>query len=111
MVPSARTQLLDKLTQGDVTEASLMVVEGSTYAALKNALAANPDVNKTVLDLTDAELMRRIGAEGDHPEGWFFPDTYFYSSGSADLAFRPLGRECEPRHANGGRRLAAYHDQ
>jgi UPF0755 protein len=79
-------QLLDKLTQGDVTEASLTVVEGSTYATLKNALAANPDVNKTVLDLTDAELMRRIGAEGDHPEGWFFPDTYFYSSGSTDLA-------------------------
>ncbi len=79
-------QLLDKLTQGDVTEASLTVVEGSTFAALKSALAANPDVNKTVPDLTDAELMRRIGAQGDHPEGWFFPDTYFYSSGSADLA-------------------------
>jgi len=82
--------LLDQLTQGDVTETALTVVEGSTYAALKTSLSANPDVGKTVPGLTDAELMRRIGASGDRPEGWFFPDTYFYASGTTDVAL--LGR-------------------
>jgi UPF0755 protein len=78
--------LLDKLTQGDVTETSLTVVEGSTFAALRSTLTATPDVVKTAQDLPDAELMRRIGAPGDRPEGWFFPDTYFYASGSTDVA-------------------------
>ena len=83
-------QLLDKLTQGDVTETSITLVEGSTFAALRKALAANPDVVKTILDLPDAELMRRIGADGERPEGWFFPETYFYSAGTTDAAL--LGR-------------------
>ena len=57
-------QLLDKLVEGDVTQTSFTVVEGSTFAALRKALAANPSVAKTVLDLSDAELMKRIGAPG-----------------------------------------------
>ena len=45
-----------------------------------------PDIAKTVLDLPDAELVRRIGVPGTSVEGWFFPDTYFLAKGSADLA-------------------------
>jgi UPF0755 protein len=39
-----------------------------------------------VLDLPDADLMRRVGAPGTSPEGWFFPDTYFFAAGATDLA-------------------------
>jgi UPF0755 protein len=79
-------QLLDKLTQGDVTQASLTVVEGSTYAELRALLAADPKVARAGDPLTDAELMRRIGAPGASPEGWFFPDTYFFAAGSGEFA-------------------------
>ncbi len=78
--------LLAKLTQGDVTQTALTVVEGSTFAELKAQLAANPAIAKSALDLPDAELMRRIGAPGTRPEGWFFPDTYFFAAGSTDTA-------------------------
>ena len=50
------------------------------------ALAANPAIVKTVLDLPEAELARRIGLPGASLEGWFFPDTYFFAAGSSDLA-------------------------
>jgi UPF0755 protein len=78
--------LLDKLTQGDVTQSSMTVVEGSTFAEFEAALAANPAIVKTVLGLPRAELVRKIGVPGASPEGWFFPDTYFFAAGSPDLA-------------------------
>ena len=79
-------QLLDKLTQGDVTQSGLTVVEGATFAEFAGVLAANPAIVKTVLDLPAPELARRAGVPGPNPEGWFFPDTYFFAAGSSDLA-------------------------
>jgi UPF0755 protein len=79
-------QLLAKLTQGDVTQTSITIVEGTTFAELKRALRDNPQVAKTVLDLPDRELLARLGAQEAHPEGLFFPDTYFFAAGSSDLA-------------------------
>ena len=78
--------LLDKLTQGDVTQTALTIIEGSTYAELVAALKANPAIVKTVPDLPEAELARRVGLPGTSVEGWFFPDTYFFAAGSSDLA-------------------------
>jgi UPF0755 protein len=79
-------QLLDKLTQGDVMQVALTIVEGTTFAELKKALASSPAIARTVLQLPDGELMARIGAKDSKPEGWFFPDTYFFASGSTDAA-------------------------
>ncbi len=79
-------RLLDRLTEGDVTQTALTIVEGTTFEELKLALAAEPQVAKTLPALSDAELMARIGAPGIAPEGWFFPDTYFFAVGSTDVA-------------------------
>jgi UPF0755 protein len=61
-------------------------VEGATFIDVKRARKVNPDVKNTVLDLPDAELMAQLGAPGVSPEGRFFPDTYFFAAGSADVA-------------------------
>jgi UPF0755 protein len=98
-------QLLAKLTQGDVTQASITIVEGTTFAELKRALRDNPQVQKTVLDLPDADLLARIGATEPHPEGLFFPDTYFFAAGSTDLAI------LQRAHAALEARLAAAWDK
>jgi len=79
-------ELLARLTQGDVTQASFTIIEGMTFADVKRALRAQGQVRNTVLDLSDSELMTRLGAPGQGAEGRFFPDTYFFSSGSSDLA-------------------------
>jgi UPF0755 protein len=78
--------LLAKLTQGDVTQTSITIVEGWTMRDLKEALRADDEVTKTVVDRADAELMRAIGAPGSQPEGWFFPDTYFFAAGATDAS-------------------------
>lgn len=79
-------QLLAKLTQGDVTQSALTVVEGATFAEFSGVLAGNPGIARTVLDLPVAEIARRVGLPASNPEGWFFPDTYFFATGSTDLA-------------------------
>jgi UPF0755 protein len=79
-------ELLAKLTQGDVTQTSLTIIEGQTFADLKAALRAHKDVVKQVIDLPDPELMARLGLDAPHPEGQFFPDTYFFATGTTDLA-------------------------
>ena len=79
-------RLLDKLTLGDVTQTAFTIVEGTTFAELAGAIAANPNIVRSVLDLPVGELGRRIGVPGTGVEGWFFPDTYFIATGSTDLA-------------------------
>ena len=79
-------ELLDKLTQGDVTQTALTIVEGATFAEVAAVLKADPAIVKTVLELPEAELARRLGLAGTSVEGWFFPDTYFLATGSPDLA-------------------------
>jgi UPF0755 protein len=77
-------RLLDRLTAGDVTQASLTIVEGSTFGELKAALASDPAIVTVVH--SDTELMAKLGAGGVAPEGWFFPDTYHFAAGSTDTA-------------------------
>jgi len=84
--------LLAKLTQGDVTQTSIDIVEGATFGDLKRALRGNPDVKNTVLDLPDDEIMARLGTSGP-PEGRFFPDTYFFVAGSPDVAILNRARK------------------
>jgi UPF0755 protein len=85
-------QMLAKLTQGDVTQTSIVIVEGTTFADVKRLLKANPGVKNTLLDLPDAEIMARLGGSDTAPEGRFFPDTYFFAVGSTDAALLARAR-------------------
>ena len=78
-------QLLSKLTQGDVTQTSLTVVEGATFADFARTLRDSRDVTKSVLDLPHADLLTKLGIDAPHPEGQFFPDTYFFAAGASDM--------------------------
>ncbi len=78
--------LLAKLTQGDVTQTSITIVEGWSFRDLKEALRNSPVVARSVIDLPDAELMKKIGAAETDPEGLFFPDTYFFAAGASDTS-------------------------
>ena len=78
--------LMAKLTQGDVTQSSFAIVEGWTVRDLKAAIKSDAKIAKRAIDLPDAALMHDIGATEAAPEGLFFPDTYFFASGSTDAA-------------------------
>ena len=92
--------LLEKMVRGDETLAVVRLGEGSTFRQLRFALAQAESLQATTAALTDAELMRAIGAPGVNPEGRFQPDTYSYSKGSTDVAllkraYRAMQRRLE----------------
>ena len=79
-------KLLAKLTQGDVTQKAITIVEGTTFAQLKVLLKENVDLAHQAVDLPDGELLARLGSVETAPEGLLFPDTYYFAAGSSDLA-------------------------
>lgn len=83
--PVSPLELLEIITKGQVSQSQVSVIEGWTFRQLRAALAANPDIAHDTANLTDAEIMQRIGAAEGYPEGLFFPDTYYFAAGSSDL--------------------------
>jgi len=78
--------LLGKLTRGDTLLGKLTVIEGWSFRQMRATIAAEPRLRGDSHALSDAELLAAIGAAETHPEGLFFPDTYYFDLGSSDLA-------------------------
>ncbi len=83
--PISLLDLLRVVTKGAVKQSQISLIEGWTFKQLRNAINLSTDVSHDTVNLTDAALLQRIGATENHPEGLFFPDTYYFSTGSSDL--------------------------
>ena len=83
-------ELLQKLTNGDVSQSQIKFIEGWNFRQIRQALNSEPGLQHDTRELSDAEIMAKLGWPDQHPEGRFFPDTYFFSNGMSDLAI--LGR-------------------
>jgi UPF0755 protein len=59
--------------------------EGLRFSQVRAVLARAEMLRPDSRDLSDSQIMERIGWPGVHPEGRFFPDTYSYGKGSSDL--------------------------
>lgn len=76
--------LLERMARGDMTQRQVTFLEGWTYRQIRQVLRENPDVKQTLGEVSDEELMERLGSDIKHPEGLFFPDTYIFTPGSTD---------------------------
>jgi len=65
---------------------TVTLVEGWTFRQVLAELERHPDITATLAGKNDREIMALIGSEHEHPEGRFFPDTYFFTKGTTDLA-------------------------
>jgi UPF0755 protein len=83
--PLTPLQLYAKLERGEVSLAIVQFIEGWNWREVRAVLAAQPTLKHDSADMSDAELLRAIGAEERHPEGLLFPDTYFYAPHTSDI--------------------------
>jgi UPF0755 protein len=77
--------LLRKITEGDVTQHAITFVEGWTFRQMRKALDDHPGFRHDSRDMSEADLLKRLGAKVTSPEGLFFPDTYHFDAGSSDI--------------------------
>jgi len=77
--------LVDMLKRGDVLRERLTIPEGTTFEELRAQLASVAELQHDTAKLSDAQLLRAIGAVENNPEGLFAPDTYPFDFGSSDL--------------------------
>ncbi|MBF4988648.1 endolytic transglycosylase MltG [Methylophilus sp. 14] len=76
--------LIDILKHGTFDQFKLQLIEGKTFADFRQKLAQMPGIRHDTLMLSDSELMQQVSGQPIHPEGWFFPDTYFLDAQSSD---------------------------
>ena len=77
--------LLQKLTKGQVTQTKVKFIEGWTFKQIRQVLNQTSGLRHDTQALSEEEIMAKLGAPNQHPEGRFFPDTYFFSHGMSDL--------------------------
>jgi UPF0755 protein len=78
-------ELYGKIVRGEVTQAAVLLVEGWNFREVRQELARHPQLDHKLVDMTAADLLQALGAEEKHPEGLFFPNTYFFSPQSSDV--------------------------
>ncbi|VAW79688.1 FIG004453: protein YceG like [hydrothermal vent metagenome] len=88
-------QLLERLTEGQVLQYALTLIEGEPFRDMMQRIANAPVLEQTLSSQKGEVVMQAIGYPGLHPEGRFLPETYHYPRGTSDVdllrrAFRDM---------------------
>jgi len=78
-------QLILSLNHGKATQGSITFIEGKTFKQMREKLAKNEAVKHLTDGMSDIEVMQAVSGKGQHPEGLFFPDTFYFDRGTADI--------------------------
>lgn len=77
--------ILQQLTDGKTRKYSITFPEGWSFKQVFNTIKSNPNLQHTLTDNQLEDLMAQIGSDKNHPEGLFFPDTYFFEKNTSDV--------------------------
>jgi UPF0755 protein len=93
-------RLLDKIANGEFSQATIAIIEGWTFQQMRKLIDAHPAIKHDTAALSDQELMKKIDADYQWPEGLFFPDTYLFAKGSSDLQIYQQAHVAMLKHLN-----------
>lgn len=77
--------MIGAMVSGDTKHWYVQFIEGWTFEDLRAALAKAERLQRVTGEWSSEKIMAAVGAEGEHPEGRFFPDTYAFTSSETDL--------------------------
>jgi UPF0755 protein len=73
------------LNNGKSTQGGLTFIEGRTFAQMRDKIAHNDAIKQTIVNLPEAEVLKLMGSSYTKAEGLFFPDTFYFDRGTADM--------------------------
>ncbi|MGH8192731.1 MAG: endolytic transglycosylase MltG, partial [Rhodanobacteraceae bacterium] len=79
------TVLLENMAAGRVLHRRVTLVDGWTFAQVRQALAKAPKLKNDLGGLSDPQIMAKLGDARRSAEGEFMPDTYDYVLGMSDM--------------------------
>jgi UPF0755 protein len=79
-------QILTLFVQGKTRQYSITFPEGWTFKQILQKLNQHPDVKHTLDGMDNQAIMAKLNADKKHPEGLFFPDTYFFAKHATDFS-------------------------
>jgi UPF0755 protein len=77
--------LLEKFIRGDVQQHPVTLIEGQTFFEYTRALMDTPKLTSVLSGLAANQIMEKLGYPGEHYDGRFYPDTYYFQKGDTDL--------------------------
>jgi len=80
-------QLLDQLIAGKVVQYGMTIIEGMTAQQVITAVQNHPYITQTSEKLDSQTVMAILGKPETNAEGWFYPETYHFPSGTTDMEF------------------------
>ncbi len=80
------SQLLTLLASGKSRQYSITFPEGWTFKQMLQKISETPYLQQTLTNIDNETLMARLNADYKHPEGLFFPDTYFFDKNNTDFS-------------------------
>ena len=78
-------QVLEMLSNAENAQMNrILVIEGTTFKQLIDALKNDPLVTHDISNLPYSKILQELGIPYSHPEGLFAPNTYFFAKGESD---------------------------
>lgn len=77
--------LVSRLNRGDVTRYRVTLVEGWTFRQALAQVRKGHNIAHSEAGASAESAAHALGFDDGSPEGWIFPDTYIYRSGTTDI--------------------------
>ncbi|MGE4597166.1 MAG: endolytic transglycosylase MltG [Methylophilaceae bacterium] len=78
-------ELLDILAKGKEVMHSITFIEGQTFSIAIKKIKSNKFLKKTIINYSEANLLKLIGSDKKYVEGLLFPDSYFFYKNTSDI--------------------------
>lgn len=79
-------EILEVFIAGKSRQYSITFPEGWSFKQILQQIQNNPYLEKTLETGEEKNILAQLGSEYQHPEGLFFPDTYFFEKNTSDIA-------------------------
>ena len=81
------TEFMQRIAHGKgLVGSRVTILEGWNFKRMRKKLRQSPNLKQTTAAMTGKQIMAKLGHPDLHPEGQFFPDTYYYTAGQTDLS-------------------------